>query len=107
MPTDEEPAAPTPDEIAAAFTAPMPAPVVPAIVMRVVPAQPRWMPLTDDDGQTVHILPRCDVVPHDCAEDCVCGPTASIAPNHEGHDHPDIWVHQHHALDGRVYPDLR
>ncbi|MDX3520707.1 hypothetical protein [Streptomyces scabiei] len=48
----------------------------------------------------VHTVPLDDVIVHDFAADCPCGPTARPIPR-EGR--PDGWVHTHHSLDGREF----
>lgn len=75
-----------------------------------IPVRPRWRMLKvgEDD---VHVLPNTDVMVHDVGDEdresvCNCGPTSRLAPGHDSCDHPDIWVHQHHALDGRPLPNL-
>lgn len=46
----------------------------------------------------VHTLPVGDLIVHEAAQDCVCGP--SIIPL-ERDDGSYTWVWLHHSLDGR------
>lgn len=52
----------------------------------------RWISLFNDVG-AYHILPIDDLIDH-VGEDCVCGPKVYL------NDH-NVWVHEHHSLDGR------
>lgn len=81
---------------------------------KAVPQRPAWK-MMRLEVDIVHVVPTGDLVMHDVADhaglesvgDCVCGPAMSISPGHDDSDHPDIWVHQHHAIDGRPLPHLR
>lgn len=46
----------------------------------------------------VHVYPLDDVVAHELADGCACGPTPELVPNPDG---PDGWMWTHHSLDGR------
>lgn len=47
---------------------------------------------------TVHVLPVDDLVEHQDADTCVCGPTTEPVPAEDGYIG---WLVVHHALDGR------
>lgn len=89
----------------------VPPPMILYAVTSSVPMRPAWRRLRVEDD--VHIVPVADVVEHrvpadeDDAAECVCGPTRSLVDCPLDHDHPDLWLHQHHALDGRDLPRLR
>lgn len=71
------------------------------------PARPRTWRLVEPEEFVKHVVPRQDIVVHDVSEGCVCGPAGYVMSGHDECDHPDVWIHQHHALDGRRYPTLR
>lgn len=75
---------------------------------RAVPMRPAWRVLPGgDNGDVVHVLPPNDLVLHEPDDDCVCGPASRIVEGHDDCDHADIWIHVHHALDGRRPPRVR
>ena len=48
-------------------------------------------------GQTVHVIPRNDLIEHDTnGDDCVCGPELEQVESANG----DGWLIKHHSLDG-------
>lgn len=49
-------------------------------------------------GATMHIMPRGDLIEHDAADECVCGPSVEGRPDEEGSYR---WLVVHHSLDGR------
>ena len=46
----------------------------------------------------VHVVPVNDLIEHDVAGDCICGPTAEAAFREDG---SNGWLVTHHSLDGR------
>lgn len=56
--------------------------------------------LGDPETPAVHIVPEeeTDIVPHDLAEDCICGPTTEPVECADGSIN---WLYSHHSLDGR------
>lgn len=49
-------------------------------------------------GATMHIMPRGDLIEHDAADECICGPSVEGRPDEEGSYR---WLVVHHSLDGR------
>lgn len=57
-----------------------------------------WEQITLDHGDTVHLIPLNDTVPHSESDDCVCGPTIKAVFDEDGSNR---WLHTHHSLDNR------
>lgn len=58
----------------------------------------RWACIRDPHDRTeVHVVPIRDAIVHKVADDCLCGPTRTVARE----DRPDGWLLTHHSLDGR------
>lgn len=47
---------------------------------------------------TLHVIPNGDLVDHESADTCACGPTSDPVTRVDG---SAGWVVRHHALDGR------
>ena len=56
-----------------------------------------WESLETEPG-VVHVHPLGDLIEHDVAGNCACGPDVEIVVNADG---PDGHVWAHHSLDGR------
>jgi len=48
-------------------------------------------------GDNAHVMPIADLVCHEPAEGCACGPEAVLHQRDDG----DRWVISHHSLDRR------
>ncbi|WP_341719954.1 hypothetical protein QQG74_09710 [Micromonospora sp. FIMYZ51] len=46
----------------------------------------------------IHVTPVADLIDHDTAGDCPCGPQIERVVRDDG---SDGWLHIHHSLDGR------
>ncbi|MGW4223015.1 hypothetical protein ACWEG1_06110 [Streptomyces bauhiniae] len=53
-----------------------------------------------------HVLPLDDLIVHEHAPSCSCGPTPRVEARD---DRPDAWIYKHHSLDGREFnePDYQ
>lgn len=100
---DREVWAPTPEELAQAGRF---VPTDLRVFRRYVPQRPPWR-LRHTEDEVVHVVPNGDLIDHELSDECACGPSSRISDLHTECDHPDVWIHQHHALDGRVEPVVK
>lgn len=59
----------------------------------------QWLAQEVSDTE-VHAVPLDDVIVHEFAPDCLCGPRSRCIPR-EGR--ADGWTYTHHSVDGREF----
>jgi hypothetical protein len=54
--------------------------------------------MSDEQASTIHVYPPGDLIEHEIADDCPCGPRRKPA---RSSDESVGWLVVHHSLDGR------